>query len=57
MEYDISDAAILRVLYKRLEDLIVILNNNVLCTSNKQILFIAKRRPKDDYDWNEYDWT
>ena len=57
MEYDISDAAILRMLYKRLENLIVTLNNNVSCTSNKQILFIAKRKPKETYDWNEYDWT
>jgi hypothetical protein len=58
MAYDTSDAAILRMLYKRLEDLIVTLNNNVSCTSNKQILFIAKRKPKEEtYDWNEYDWT
>jgi hypothetical protein len=58
MAYDTSDAAILRMLYKRLEDLIVILNNNVSCTSNKQILFIAKRKPREEtYDWNEYDWT
>jgi hypothetical protein len=57
MEYNTSDAEILRMLYKRLEDLIVILNNNVSCTSNKQILFIAKRKPREDCLWNEYDWT
>lgn len=58
MAYDTSDDSELHILYKRLGDLIARLNNNVLCISNKQILFIAKRKSKEEhYDWNEYDWT
>lgn len=58
MAKNTSDAEELHTLYKRLEKLITMLNNNVACISNKQILFIAKRKPKEEtYDWNEYDWT
>jgi hypothetical protein len=58
MEYSTLDAEKLHMLYKKLGDLVTKLNNNVSCISNKQILFIAKRKPKEEtYDWNEYDWT
>ena len=57
MEYNTSDAETLHILYKKLEDLIARLNNNVSCISNKQILFVAKRKSKEDCLWNEYDWT
>jgi hypothetical protein len=57
MDQDTTEALQLHVLYKRLSDVTTRLNNNVACISNKQILFIAKRKPKDDSIWNEYDWT
>jgi len=55
--YDTADALEVEVLYKRLNDVITRLNKNVSCIYNKQILFIVKRRPKEDCVWNEYDWT
>jgi hypothetical protein len=57
LAHDDASALELRNLYNRLGDLLNKLNNNVLSISNKQILFIAKRRTKETYEWNEYDWT
>lgn len=55
--YGTADALELEVLYKRLNDVITRLNNNVSCISNKQILFVLRRKTKDEHEWNEYDWT
>ena len=54
---DTMEALQLDVLYKRLSDVTTRLNNNVACISNKQILFIAKRKTREDSIWNEYDWA
>jgi len=51
------EAQELHVLYTRLTELLNILNNNTLAISNKQIIFIAKRKSKENSDSNEYDWT
>ena len=48
---DSTDALKIKVLYNRLNDLLTILNNNLSCIYSKQILFIAKRKPKETYDW------
>jgi hypothetical protein len=55
--YHTADALEVEVLYKRLNDVITRLNNNVSCIYNKQILFVLRRKTKDDHEWNEYDWT
>ena len=55
--YDTADALEIEVLYRRLNDGITKLNNNVSCISNKQILFVLRRKTRDDSLWNEYDWT
>lgn len=55
--YDTADALEVEVLYKRLNDVITRLNNNVSCIYNKQILFVLRRKTRDDCVWNEYDWT
>ena len=48
----------LKIVYDRIANLLTILNNNTLCISNKQVIFVARRKPKEsEYDWNEYDWT
>jgi hypothetical protein len=57
LSQDTTEALQLDVLYKRLSNAITRLNNHVSCISNKQILFIAKRKQKEDSIWNEYDWT
>ena len=57
MAQDTADALELEVLYKRLNDVITRLNNNVSCIYNKQILFVLRRKTKEDCVWNEYDWT
>ena len=55
--YGTADALELEILYKRLNDVITRLNNNVSCIYNKQILFVLRRKTKDEHEWNEYDWT
>ena len=57
LKKDNTDVIELQVLYKRLGDLLNKLNNNTLCISNKQIIFAAQRKSKDEYNWNEYEWT
>lgn len=57
LKNDTAEARALNDLYKQLSDLINRLNNNVLCISNKQIVYISKRKQKDDSIWNEYDWA
>lgn len=52
LEKNNTETQELEWLYKRLSDSLHILNNNILCISNKQVIFIPQRIHKREYDWD-----
>jgi hypothetical protein len=53
MEKDDADVPELKNVYNRLSILLSRLNNNTQCVANKQVIFVARQKPKEE----EYDWT